>query len=398
MSLPPRPTARAKTNEQHKINYDGKVGQLYKLTILDILLRIVTLGIYSFWGRTRMRKYLVSRHELGDDRFEYTGTGGELFKGFLMAMPFLVVFVVILEFSATYPPLAFMYIPFFYLFGFAVYGALRYRYNRTRWRGISGFIEGSTVKFANLVFVRTILNVISLGFLIPSTDIKIHSYIMNNAYFGTVKAEYHGNSKILFGAHIKSILLALAIMSVFSAFAGTVIYSNASKAQVETNLEYGENEEPPTLNPFTVIQEGFFDGLFDTAGKNSTTVMIGTIFLTLVFSLIIILPLILRLTRAIYHAALMREKMRGLQIGNLKFMSTVGAWDVIKHRMLNTIILIFTLGLGYPFIVQRNRKFFVRHLIIMGDLESFFADQAKQERSTTGEGLDAALDLDIGIM
>jgi len=34
----------------------------------------------------------------------------------------------------------------------------------------------------------------------------------------------------------------------------------------------------------------------------------------------------------------------------------------------------------------------------MGDLESFFADQAKQERSATGEGLDAALDLDIGIM
>lgn len=376
MSLPPRPTARAKTNEQHKINYDGKVGQLYKLTILDILLRIVTLGIYSFWGRTRMRKYLVSRHELGGDRFEYTGTGGELFKGFLKALPFIVVLIIPILLIDVHPIFVLGYIPILYFVGIAIYGALRYRYNRTRWRGISGFIEGSTIKFANLVFIRTILNAISLGFLIPSTDIKIHSYIMNNAYFGTVKAEYHGNSKILFGAHIKSILLALAIISVFSALIGGIIVSGASFGQEFDPSQYSQNGE--FKDPF----EDFMAGGF----------VVGFIFAIIVF------PLILRLTRAIYHAALMREKMRGLQIGNLKFMSTVGAWDVIKHRLLNSIILIFTLGLGYPFILQRNRKFFVRHLIIMGDLESFFADQAKQERSTTGEGLDAALDLDIGIM
>ncbi len=365
MSLPPRPTARAKTNEQHKINYDGKVGQLYKLTILDILLRIVTLGIYSFWGRTRMRKYLVSRHELGGDRFEYTGTGGELFKGFLKALPFIVVLIIPIALINVHPIFVLGYIPILYFVGIAIYGALRYRYNRTRWRGISGFIEGSTIKFANLVFIRTILNAISLGFLIPSTDIKIHSYIMNNAYFGTVKAEYNGNSKILFGAHIKSILLALAIMSVFSALIGGVIVSGTSFGQELPDFEG------------SLMAGGF---------------VVGFIFAIIVF------PIILRLTRAIYHAALMREKLRGLQIGNLKFMSTVGAWDVVKHRLLNTIILIFTLGLGYPIIIQRNSKFFVRHLIIMGDLEAFHADQAKQERSATGEGLDAALDLDIGIM
>lgn len=391
-TFPPKSTlssATAKKATQFRLDYDGKVGQLYKLMILDILLSIITLGIYSFWGKARLRKYLVSHHALGDDRFEYTGTGGELFKGFLKALPILAILLIPLVLAEQYPVLLIFYIPLIYFFGIAVYGALRYRYNRTRWRGISGFIEGSTIGYANLAFGRMLLNIISFGLLIPSSDIKKHSYIMNNAYFGTIKAEYNGNSSILFGAHIKSILLALAIMSVISALVGGIIASNAGFGQ---DYNDGQTQTEADQQQFNDIAGDINTSLENLPSAMETFILIGVIFG------FIILPLILRLTRSIYHAALMREKVRGLKIGNLKFMCTVGAWDIIKHRTMNTLILIITLGFGFPFIVNRNMKFFARHHIVMGDLETFHANQAQQDRSTTGEGLDAALDLDIGFM
>lgn len=66
--------------------YDGRLGELYVLFIKNLLLTIITLGIYRFWAKTRVRRYLWSHTSLFGDRFEYTGTGKELFLGFLIAL------------------------------------------------------------------------------------------------------------------------------------------------------------------------------------------------------------------------------------------------------------------------------------------------------------------------
>ncbi len=65
---------------------------------------------------------------------------------------------------------------------------------------------------------------------------------------------------------------------------------------------------------------------------------------------------------------------------------------------MNGLILIITLGFGYPMIVNRNMKLMARHHIIMGDLEAFEATQAKDQEITSGEGLEGALDLDTGFI
>src|ERR1700761_78509 len=68
------------------LTYDGNVGELYGIFLKNLLLTIVTVGIYRFWATTAMRRYVWSHMRFQDERFEYTGTGGELFKGFLLAM------------------------------------------------------------------------------------------------------------------------------------------------------------------------------------------------------------------------------------------------------------------------------------------------------------------------
>src|SRR5882762_4713710 len=66
--------------------YDGRLGPLFSLWLKVTLLAFLTLGFYRFWGRTRVRKYLWSRISLDGERFEYDGTGGELFRRFLVTL------------------------------------------------------------------------------------------------------------------------------------------------------------------------------------------------------------------------------------------------------------------------------------------------------------------------
>src|SRR5215471_14672701 len=65
--------------------YDGKLAELYRIFVPTLLLSIVTLGIYRFWGKTRIRRYLWAHTSFQGDRFVYADTGGELFRGFLFA-------------------------------------------------------------------------------------------------------------------------------------------------------------------------------------------------------------------------------------------------------------------------------------------------------------------------
>ena len=65
------------------LNYDGEVGDIYKIWIKNFFLNILTLGVYQFWGKTSLRNYIVGSYELAKHRFEYRGTAGELFKGYI---------------------------------------------------------------------------------------------------------------------------------------------------------------------------------------------------------------------------------------------------------------------------------------------------------------------------
>src|SRR5690606_16979791 len=65
--------------------FQGNWKEFAPIALTNLLLTIVTLGIYRFWAKTRERHYLWSRTRFIDDTLEWTGTGKELFIGFLIA-------------------------------------------------------------------------------------------------------------------------------------------------------------------------------------------------------------------------------------------------------------------------------------------------------------------------
>ena len=81
---PPAPPAGA--HGTRRMRQVGEIGDLLLIHTINVLLKWVTLNIYHFWGKTRLREYLWSHQSFEGDRFEYTGRGKELFFGFLKAV------------------------------------------------------------------------------------------------------------------------------------------------------------------------------------------------------------------------------------------------------------------------------------------------------------------------
>lgn len=349
--IPLAPAAGQKvTVKANRLRYDGRTGSIYRIWLLNIFLSVITLGIYSFWGKTRMRRYLTGSFSMAHDHFEYTGNGKELFIGFLKVAP---VFIVV-SFVASLLPrelAALLYLPVLYVIPVAVFMAMRYRLNRLTWRGIRARLTGSPFRFGGFALWRMFLNVVTLGILIPASDIATYGYMANRAGIGNLRARFEGKSAALVGTHIVTLILCVVAVVVLS-FAAILV-------------------EKMMGLPSGVISILAF--------------LVGAALIMLI--------------RSFYHAALMREKMRGLTLGDIRFKCTATGYDVVKLRLVNLLILILTLGFGYPWAVQRRMDFVAQHLIIGGDLDNAALMQAAREKGGAGEGLDDLLgiDADFGI-
>lgn len=136
------------------ISFRGNLTPMFGLGLTNGLLKIATLGLYSFWAKTEVRKRIWSAMRLNGEPLTYTGKGSELFFGFLIVFAAVVVPLTLAGIAAALMGpgagaafQAIVYILFFILFGSAIYRAQRYRLSRTEWRGIRGALVGDPNRY-----------------------------------------------------------------------------------------------------------------------------------------------------------------------------------------------------------------------------------------------------------
>lgn len=428
----PQKSNKLKVN---RFSYHGKGGKLFVIMLVNFLLTVLTLGIYRFWAKTRVRGYKIGNLQLAQDNFEYSGTGKELFIGFIKILPLIVILLIPYNMMNLNPEDSFwitvylVSIPLIiYFVQVAVYASARYISNRTKWRSIRGHLKGSAFRYGGFALWRGFLNVITLGLLKPWSDIKKHEYIMNNMNFGNTKAKFVADAKGLYGPYLIMYSLPLIFIVLGIIIAGIVqgqaLISNAEINQ-EQRQEHQLNNQPqmqaiePQAGQSAQQPAGdYYEHEYEISDpqqhQNSETdqynegaeagqmiadvvsqqmglivAIVITIYIVLIFSAILI--------TAPYHAALTRKKMEKLQLENLRFKSEITAWKLIKFRFANILILIITGGFGLPWIQNRKMKFFAAHTLIGGDLDGFSTLQAQQAKLGQGEELSDFLDADLGL-
>src|SRR5437867_2986613 len=76
----------------YKLQYNGEGLDLFKIKLVNIILTVATLGFYYPWAKARTLSYLYSQTHFEDSPFSFTGTGKEMFKGFIKAILILIAF------------------------------------------------------------------------------------------------------------------------------------------------------------------------------------------------------------------------------------------------------------------------------------------------------------------
>ncbi|TDQ81367.1 uncharacterized membrane protein YjgN (DUF898 family) [Dongia mobilis] len=353
--------------------YDGKLGELYGIFLPNLLWTILTLTIFRFWAKTRMRRYLWSRTSLNGDRFEYTGTGGEMFLGFLIVMPVYLLFI--FGFQAAYYGLdisdavlvgvqivgAFL---IFYLTFVAQYAAQRYRLTRTLWRGIRGGMTGSAWAWGFKATFFALLTGITFTLALPWTQMRLLSDRLNHSYFGDAKAQAELKSGPVFVTYIVGAVCAVA-GTFLVIFLGGMIVAATAMALSKVSASSGSLEMNLAAN---------------------VSVMIAFALMYVAIALIYVLAF------SFYQVAIAREVAAKLQLGGLRFATPVTPGRVMSRYVGNILIVVFTLGLGLPIAIHRTMLFLANNIEVIGEIEGSEITHANLERPKVGEGLLEAFD------
>jgi uncharacterized membrane protein YjgN (DUF898 family) len=376
------PATGASTPSQ-QFTYDGRLGELFGIFFVNLLLSIVTLGFYRFWAKTRMRRYIWSRVSLNGDAFEYTGTGGELFIGFLIVVGFFIVATVlktVLELSSPpdspIPKIAtFLFaLVVVYLIFVARYAAQRYRLTRTLWRGIRGGMTGSAWAWGFKAMLLGVLTAVTLGFAGPWVHMRLLDDRVNNSYFGDAKASMHTTSVPLYVAFLIGMVISWVGIFVVMALCAAVLAASGFLSEFMTLI--GQSAES---------EEGRRQ--IDELVKQHLGLLIG---LGVFFYLsVIVLSLV---AFAQYYVAMLREITSKLSMAELRFGTTVTIGRIISLALVNVLVYLVTLGLGLPYVIHRSLRFITDNIQIYGEIEGSEITHADLPRPRYGEGLLEAFD------
>jgi uncharacterized membrane protein YjgN (DUF898 family) len=238
--------AEVASTQTHQLSFHGSSWKLFRLYVSNQFLTLLTLGFYQYWGRTKIRGYLLKNTDLEGIPFAYHGKGKEVLRGWLKAM---VVFGIPLAGVEVFPQLvgggdvlqgvsAFLAYGIMIAFmAIATLHTYRYRLSRTSWRGMPFSFRGRVLDFLKLYFAGILLTILTLGLYYPIFATKRYAFMTSHSYYGNQQFRFDGHGRDLFRSFLLTYVLLLPTMGMswfwFTAAKQRYFWNHTSIASVQ---------------------------------------------------------------------------------------------------------------------------------------------------------------------
>ncbi len=160
------------------IIFEGKTSEYFGIWIVNLLLSIVSLGIYSAWAKVRRKKYFYNNTLIENVGFDYHAKPISILKGRLIAVALLVVAAI----NPILQSLVFLLI-FIALPWLVVRGSIFNSRNSSH-RGLRFDFIGTVGKAVGVFIGLPLLTVVTFGLAAPYAAHEKNQFLMNNHRFG----------------------------------------------------------------------------------------------------------------------------------------------------------------------------------------------------------------------
>ena len=354
----PAPAAAGTALPPEPIVFTGEWTEYFKIWIVNVLLTIVTLGIYAAWAKVRKQRYYYANTHLLGHTFEYLADPVRILIGNLVVGAGFLIFTILGRIS----PL--IQLPFLLLFLLALpwFIIRTYMFNAryTAWRGLRFQFRGDYWGALKVFVLWPMLVPFTLGLLLPYVARRQKEFVVGNHAYGTTPFTFDGELSPLFKIYLKSVLFFLPVII---AYCGIIVLAVTSAVQ-----HRGGHGSPP------VAAMG-------------------------VLGLLVIVGLPFAIAGGYYfRSRLFNYMWNSTALGSHRFVANMRAWDLFVLRFVNSLVTLATLGLLYPWAALRLVKFELDCLQVLpgSGMDEFVAASQPPPVSAIGEAATGFFDIDLG--
>lgn len=207
---------------KHQLSFSGNGSEFFGILFSNWILTVLTLGFYYPWAKIKRIKYLYENTGIDGSNFSFSGTGKEMFRGFIKSVLIFggaYAFLIAANIShnitlAIISLLVFLFV-FVLIFPMAIHGTLKYRLSRSSFRGINFAYKGNIRTFIKLYLGQIFLTIITLGIYGPWMQVNLRKYIFENARFGSAQFKFEGKGSELFTKSVLGILLVYITVFIY---------------------------------------------------------------------------------------------------------------------------------------------------------------------------------------
>jgi len=346
------------SNQTLNFNFTGKAGEYFKIWIVNIVLTILTLGIYSAWAKVRNKRYFYGNTHLDGSSFEYTARPAAILKGRLIAFAVVVVYLLSVSFFPFSEPL--FWLTFVAALPWLVVRALAFNARNSVFRNIRFAFKGEYGEAFMVLVGFMLLNVITLGLAYPYSIYRQKQFVVANSGFGVSRFHFDARAKSFYAVYMKAAGLMILLVIAYAFIMSAGVISTAQGADPAAPVD------PQRL----------------AAGM---------------LPVLLLIPLYMLLGSYI-QASITNLFMNGAHMKQQRLKSSLSTGQLFWIYLSNLFAVIVSLGLLIPWAKIRLARYRFENLAIetQGGLDAFVAGMQDRVKAT-GEELADVLDVDLGM-
>ncbi|HWT71725.1 MAG TPA: YjgN family protein, partial [Oxalicibacterium sp.] len=337
-------------------SFSGSGREYFGIWIVNLLLSIVTLGIYSAWAKVRRTRYFYNNTQVAGASFDYHGNPIAILKGRFVALMLIIMYNLAMRESGVIAVL--MLIAVAFASPWLIWKSLQFKLYNSSYRGIRFGFRGTLGAVYKVYLLFPLLSAVTLFLLAPFAHQRLKKFQHEESRFGVTHFSFGASAGKFYKVYLVAFLVWLAgVMAISVVLGGGLGALGALK------------------NP-----------------KANLTVLSGL--LTWLFALYVWLFLLF----PIFNTMVQNLIWNHTQLGPHHFRCEMKWTRVVFIALTNILGVICTLGLFTPFAQIRMLRYRVSSMTLLpqGTLDEFVA-ATQAETSATGEGVADLLDFDLSL-
>lgn len=335
--------------------------EYFRIWVVNLLLTILTLGVFSAWAKVRRLRYFYGSTSLDGSSFDYHGKPIAILKGRLIVVGIYASFYVTAQF---WPLINLVFLPLV-IFGvpWVIVRSRLFQMRMTSWRGLRFNFHGSYGGALGAFIGWALLGVLTLLILWPLALWKQVSYLVTNTSFGTQRfgfatpvGRFYRFCLIALGIALGTGLCAAVAFGAIGGFFGT---------------GFGPAVDPDAQG---------------RAAAASAVIGVSTFGLAALVA------------GAWYRAQFVNASIGGTTAGPHQLAARLRTGPLLGIMVTNLLAMVMTLGLFYPWAKVRLLRYQLDNtrVLVAGDLSQILAD-ARTGANAVGEEAGDFFDIDFGI-